>query len=778
VRRPAALVAAGLSLAALGAWPVAAAGAPAPFRGAVAVAVAAGSHAVARARPPAAGSTAGGTGDALVSPAYTDVAPAGHRRTADAMGAIADRVGAVIRARRHGRTTRQVFLKGPFRWQVSYYDARHKEITQVILSDATGRTLETWTGFQVAWTMARGYPGAFGRKSNALYVWLPFCLLFVLPFVDLRRPRRLLHLDLAMILAPSVSFAFFNHADIGMSVPLAVPPLIYLLVRMLWIARVRGRAQDRAGPRTGSRADPAADPPPLRLLIPPAYLAILAVFLLGFRIGLNVTNANVIDVGYAGVIGAQRLADGQRLYGSFPHENQHGDTYGPVNYEAYVPFQQLLGWSGRWDDLPAAHAAAAFFDLLAAGGLLLLGRRIRGPTVGIALAYAWLACPWTLLVLGSDANDTLVGALLVAALLVCASPPARGAMIALAGLTKFAPLALAPLLATYGGGSGARAPTRAGRRFPLRGRLLAFALAFGATAVIVSLPLLGTPLHALAGRTLGFQGGRGSPFSPWGLYGGLDAVQAAVQAGAVVLALVVCVVPRCRDVISLAALSAAVLIALQLGITHWFYLYMAWFLPALLLALLGRYGEPAPEAARAAAPAGRPGDGPAHAAGGGVGGWIRAAAPRLVLRLGWCCARSPAARPLRVAVPHAPLPHPWRRLEHRLDGVGAHGFRRRDQRAHEPRILLGGVEADRHLGGHRLQSLFAADAEHAAAGTGHADVGDVCSASGQHPRVGRRDVGVGADDGGDATVKVPAHADLLARRLGMHVDEHMVDAVA
>ena len=117
------------------------------------------------------------------------------------------------------------------------------------------------------------------------------------------------------------------------------------------------------------------------------------MFLIGFRIGLNVTDSNVIDVGYAGVIGAQRIASDRPLYGGFPADNEHGDTYGPVNYEAYVPFQQTFGWSGRWDDLPAAHAAAIFFDLLTVGLLFLLGRRMRGPTLGIALAYAWVSYP-------------------------------------------------------------------------------------------------------------------------------------------------------------------------------------------------------------------------------------------------------------------------------------------------------------------------------------------------------------------------------------------------
>ena len=36
-------------------------------------------------------------------------------------------------------------------------------------------------------------------------------------------------------------------------------------------------------------------------------------------------------------------------------------------------------------------------------------------------------------------------------------------------------------------------------------------------------------------------------------------------------------------------------------------------------------------------------------------------------------------------------------------------------------------------------------------------------------------MGVGAHDGGHAAVEEPAHPDLLARRLGVHVDEDVVD---
>ena len=75
-----------------------------------------------------------------------------------------------------------------------------------------------------------------------------------------------------------------------------------------------------------------------------------------------------------------------------------------------------------------------------------------------------------------------------------------------------------------------------------------------------------------------------------------------------------------------------------------------------------------------------------------------------------------------------------------------------------------------------LDRLLALDADHAAARAGHADVGDVGGAARQHARVGGRHVRVGADDRRHAAVEVPAHRDLLARRLGVHVDEHVVDA--
>jgi hypothetical protein len=505
--------------------------------------------------------------------------PAGYRLTAAKVERIAAR-SATIRTElhRHPKAIPYEYTKGPGRWQVSWFSAgRHQvELAQVYVDDASGRVTEAWTGFQVAWSMARGYPGAFGRRVNAWYVWIPLCLLFVAPFLPWRRQpgerrRRfsLLHLDLLMLLGFSISLALFNHGTIGLSVPLVYPFLLYLLVRMLLLGFGRGR------PRR-----------PLRLAVPVSWLAVAVLFLVGFRIGLNVTNSNVIDVGYAGVIGADKLLKGKPLYGHWPKDNANGDTYGPVNYYAYVPARALFGWSGSWDDLPAAHAAAIAFDLLTLIGLFFLGRRIRGPTLGVVLAYAWTAYPFTLWALSSNANDTLVGMLIVFALLAIASPAGRGVLAALAGLTKFVPLLLGPLFLRG-----------RGRGWPPARPVVIYVVAYGLTLLAAMLPvLLDNNLHAFWQDSIVYQANRASPFSVWGLWGGLGLEQHLVQGAAVALAIAVAFVPRERGVVEVAALAAAILIAIQLSASYWLYSYIVWFFPVVAIAVFGSHPAGEPEA--------------------------------------------------------------------------------------------------------------------------------------------------------------------------------------
>jgi hypothetical protein len=493
--------------------------------------------------------------------------------------AIADRTSSVRDQRRRYPALRSTSFAREGSCCISlWYTQRNKPRAAVKVDLRTGRIFEQWSGWQAGWEMARGYRGDFGRSFNSPWVLIPLGLLFLAPFVDPRRPFRLLHLDLLVLLAFGISHVLFNAGRIGTSVPLVYPVLAYLLVRMLL-----------AGFR------PRGSPGRLVPLVPVAWLAVATVVLFGARVTLNAVDSNVVDVGYAGVIGAHHIAKGDELYdGHFAADPPAGDTYGPVTYLAYLPFERAIGWSGRWDDVPAAHGAAIAFDLLTLIGLALLGRRMRpgreGRALGIALAFAWTAYPYSLFALMTNSNDALVAALVVLALLAVTSAPLRGALIGLAAAAKLAPAALAPLFLNPSGESRARGP-------------LLYAAAFALVVVATVLPFVPPGgLHELYDRTLGFQIDRESPFSIWGQDPGLGTLHTVVELAAVNFAALLLFVPARKSPRQLAALAAAVLIALQIAAVHWFYLYVVWFAPLVLVALFTGHES----AARATAAQARP----------------------------------------------------------------------------------------------------------------------------------------------------------------------------
>ncbi len=435
-----------------------------------------------------------------------------------------------------------------------------------------------WHGYQATWEMARGYSGAFGHRLNAPYVFGPLCALFLLGLLDWRRLWRLANLDLLVLLGFGVSHIWFNRGEIGVSVPLQYPVLLYLLGRVLWIG-LRGRGEG------------------LRPVWPAAWLLVAALFLMGFRVGLNMADSGVIDVGYASVVGADRVTHGEPIYDNFPADVSQGDTYGPVNYYAYVPAELVWPWSGSWDDLPAAHGGAVLFDLATFGFLILLGIRIRpgpaGRRLAAILAFGWAAYPYTAFALESNSNDTLVAALLVATLLLLARPAARGAMLALATFSKFAPALLAPMLFTYRPDPEER---------PGRPALL-FAGAFLLVSALAMLwPAIDPGLHTFYDRTIAYQAGRDSPFSIWGQTS-LEPLRIALLVATFALSLLLAFRPREKTLVQVAALGAALLIALQITMHHWFYLYIVWFYPLLLVAMASIPAERAPSPARTSRPA-------------------------------------------------------------------------------------------------------------------------------------------------------------------------------
>jgi len=404
------------------------------------------------------------------------------------------------------------------------------------------------------------------------FPWYPLCVLFVLPFVDPRRPFRLVHLDVGVLVAvglwPLHDFLEGGTSSSGASI-VTVIALAYLLGRLVWAGF--GGSAGRG---------------PLIPVVPVAWLVIGVAVLAGFRVGYLLADPLlVIDVGEASVEGADRITHGRPLYeGGLGKDVEGGDTYGPVAYLAYVPFEQAvprgeLSWR-------AARVAAPIFDLLTMVGLFLLGTRLRrgreGEALGVVLAYAWVSYPYTLLVLRYSFNDGLVALLVLASLLAVAHPARRGALVALAAATKFAPALLAPLLATGTGERRLRA-------------ILSFTAAFVAVTLAVYLPFIPDGgLRELYDRTLGFQHERLGWMPLWQGVPELDWLETAAQVLVGVMAIVFAFLPRHRTLAQIAALAAALIVAAELSATNWFSTYAVWFAPAAFVGIFAGTHEGPP----------------------------------------------------------------------------------------------------------------------------------------------------------------------------------------
>lgn len=425
-----------------------------------------------------------------------------------------------------------------------------------------GKVLGAWTGAEAIAPYSHGH---YAAQFDVWWVVVPFSVLFMLPFLDLRRLRRLSHLDALVVLSFLISYALFDHALLVPSVWMAYPPMLYLVARMLWIGMRGSHGSRRVAPLLSTKV---------------LYGGLFV--LMGARIALSFLDQHVIDVGYASILGAYRITHGMPIY--YPNP-AHGDTYGPITYLAYVPFEVLFPWHGRWDYVLSAHVASVTFDVLTVAGLIALGMRLRkgpeGRRLGLALAWGWAACPFTLLALMLHSNDGLIAMLSVFSLLAFASPAARGAMLGLAAAAKFSPAALLPLYA--------------GRdRRGLKGTIICGAMFMAVVVVSVVGFLPPGGFSYLYKETIGFQLTRPDVFSPWALHPGLSPIKDVLAVAAIALAGFVAFVPRNRSLVQICALAASVTVAVQLPAVHWFYFYIVWFVPFVLVAVLAA-PPPAPD---------------------------------------------------------------------------------------------------------------------------------------------------------------------------------------
>ena len=421
-----------------------------------------------------------------------------------------------------------------------------------------GRVTAVWSGPLAVYLAGRGH---YGGLFDSPFVVLVFSAMFLALFFNPRRLRRFGHLDALLLLgAFAIPYLLFDDTHFEASVLVVYPLLVFLLARMLWL---------------GLRKDPGVDLD--APLWPLPVLAVGVLALVAARVVLDIVDPDVIDVGLASVVGAHAITHGAALYASAA---SHGDTYGPVVYLAYVPFEALWPWHGVWGYVPAAHAAAIFFDLSTTIALVALGVRLRageaGRRLGLTLAWAWAAYPATLLGLLTNTNDGLVALLFVVLLLVLTSAIGRGIVLGLLAAAKLFPVILVPLFAL-------------GWR-ERRWRDAAIVVAIFCLVVVAAFAAFvpGGSLHELYDRTLGFQLGRFDVSSVWGLHPSLGWLKTIVECAVAVLAIVVAWVARGRPLAALAALACALTVAVQLPAEHWFYNYLVWIAPFAFVALLAR----------------------------------------------------------------------------------------------------------------------------------------------------------------------------------------------
>jgi len=406
------------------------------------------------------------------------------------------------------------------------------------------------------------------------------CALFVV-MAGVSPWRRLRNLDVAAALSLVVSVLLFQHRYNDPSVLAGVPGLAYLLVRCAGKALGAPRAPAPSTPLLAAitpRLDPARRVRWLR-----ALLVVLAlVFLM-----VSVSSFDAVDVLYAVMEGATRIVHGVLPYGHMPPGIIHGDTYPILSYLLYTPLALVAPVTDVWGSVDGGLAVAALAAIVAAwavfrifaGGRLRAGasRPVEVEEAGLRAALAWLAFPPLLIVVSTGTTDVVLAAMVLVAILLWRRPVACSGMLAFAGWFKLAPFALLPVCVA-----------------PLRGRRLAWALA---SIAAVSLPLIGV-LVALGGiggpadmiHAVAYQFSRGVQQSVWGALG-TAALQPLAQGAVLGLIAAAMVKLRqdphlARDRERMAALSAAILIGLQLTAEYWAFLYLVWVLPLAIVSLL------------------------------------------------------------------------------------------------------------------------------------------------------------------------------------------------
>jgi hypothetical protein len=349
-------------------------------------------------------------------------------------------------------------------------------------------------------------------------------------------------------------------------------------------------------------------------------LAVLAIVLVALDVAVALYSPPD-DAGYFINIGAQRLRERVRWpYGDPLLTATPAAAYGPVLYLAHLPFQLALSPSPVNAQSPprppiessdvyflpplaATKFCTAAFQLLAAAALFVIGRRLRGATVGWALVVFYCGSAYVLGVGGERyfiGGMTFVSHIAPAATTLLAfallpKPAWSGAALAASVGTLFYPIFMVPAWLGY--------------YWKDKVALSRFVVGFGVVAVAIAglVLMLSRPAagHGLIGTiasdTLGHQESPeaygSSPFGFWGQRDGVRQWLMTPLAGNqsmtrpvvlmfFVFATSMFVVAQQRTAAQFALVVGAVAIGAELWKIHATATYVTWYYPFLLIGFL------------------------------------------------------------------------------------------------------------------------------------------------------------------------------------------------
>lgn len=403
--------------------------------------------------------------------------------------------------------------------------------------------------------------GDIDTSPHLLALGLFLILLVTASLVDWHNIKRRGHLLLFFLtITPAISFVVYYFLGLRPSVFINAAFLFILMLAMIFLSR--------------------ENKTPLCPSLPTKFFFIASLPLLLIR-PLLAFSSQAYDIGQAGAVGARLLLQGERIYGNFSGTVPGGDTYGPLNYISYIPFEILFPLGDIFSSSETAgirlHTIA--FDLLVVLILFLIGGVLGNQKglqnrLGAILVFAYLAFPLNAFHLLGVTNDALPTFFILLAFFffIKKRESLSGTSLAAGALSKFTPGLLLPVFARR---DDSLVPS------PM------FIVSFIITSVVLLFEAIMSP-GLFWEATFATQISQLSPNSTWGQ---LEISSAPYMIIVIGVSLLGFFWPKVRFAGPTAAIAAAALLAFQGGQIHWFYTYFVWVSPLVFLALLGPYNE-------------------------------------------------------------------------------------------------------------------------------------------------------------------------------------------